>query len=148
MSNSSQRGPTGRDPLSSAVQELERALSMTSATRESDWVARMDRTLVAVKRAVAQRDTDLKTRGTLLVDVASDSASSPTAARLADELRHELDGVLEEVESLRSRAAGVAPDHGAFRNRVARLLDALRSFSCQESGMILEAVNRDVGGGD
>ena len=148
MNNSSQRGPTGRDPLSSAVQDLERGLSMTSATRESDWVARMDRALVEVGRAVAQRDTDIKTRATLLVDVASDSASSPTAARLADELRHELDGVLEEVASLRSHTANATPDLGMFRQRVARLLDALRSFSCQESGMILEAVNRDIGGGD
>ena len=148
MNNSSQRGPTGRDPLSSAVQDLVRAPSMTSAIRESDWVARMDSALLEVERAVAQRDTDLKTRGTLLVDVASDSASSPTAARLADELRHELDGVLEEVASLRSHTAGAAPGMGTFRKRVARLLDALRSFSCQESGMILEAVNRDIGGGD
>jgi phage-related minor tail protein len=106
----------------------------------------VDRTLADVKRAVQQRNNELKATGGQLVDIPSDSVPSPTAARLADSLRHELDGVVGEVASLRKQAAGTNPNFGAIRTRAARLLAALRSFVQQEGEMIQETVNRDVGG--
>jgi len=136
------------DPIMSAVENLERALTETPDGRAEMWAAEVDRALSDIRRSVKERDAELKTRGGQLVDVDRPLLPSPTMDRHVNDLRHELDGVLEEVASLRLQARNGNPELGAFRQRAQRLLTILRSFEQQEGALIQEAVNTDIGGGD
>ena len=137
-----------RDSVHAAVEDLERALVKEPHRSAADWADQMDQAFVAVKRAVRERDADLKTSGGQLVDVASARMPSPTVDRQAGDLCHELEGVLDEVAALEAEVGGGTGDLSAVHNRIARLLRALRRFERAEADVVQDAVNTDIGGGD
>ena len=136
------------DPIRFAVEGLERVVAQPAYLRPAEWTAQMDSALAGVKRAVRQRDAELKACGGQLVDVDRPCMPSPTTDRLADQLRFELDGVLDEVALLRSREAHGAPEVEAIRRRAAGLVDVLQHFERQEAEVVQDLLNMDIGCGD
>jgi hypothetical protein len=143
---------TTADPIMCAADCLEQALVETATGREEVWAMEMDHALADVDEAVRHRDADLKARGGQLVDVDRQLLPSPTTERRANGLRHELDGVRDEVLALqlelRNAASRTRPDLGTCRARANRLLDVLRRFRREEGVVIQDALNTDIGGAD
>jgi hypothetical protein len=79
---------------------------------------------------------------------------SPGVDRHTADLRRELEELLKETASLRARVRGAAPGDGhavdltSFRDRVARLVEALGRYEEKEVALIQQAVCTDIGAGD
>ena len=141
---------TMKDPLVSAVENLERTLAEKEAGLDEDWTARLDRFMAEIKQAARQRDAVLNASDGKLVDVESPLLPSPGMDRLTDKLHDELADILEEVASVRSEVQGKAgtftPKLSAIHGRVARLLETLKHYERDETAVVQETVNTDIGG--
>jgi hypothetical protein len=138
------------DPMVSALESLEQTLADSAAGEKEDWLALLDRSLADLKQAARQRDAALDSGEGELVNLESPLVPSPGRDRRTDRLHDELDGILEEVTSVRSEVRSEAvrftPKLGRILNRVARLLESLKHYERDETGAVQETVNTDIGG--
>jgi hypothetical protein len=95
------------------------------------------------QRAAVQRGPD-----GLVPDVDRPRVPSPAVDRRSAERRQELEGFLQQVQTLRAQAQGGAPDFGSLRERIRALTEALRRHSDAEAERVLESINMDLGAGD
>jgi hypothetical protein len=162
-----------QDPIVRAADALERAAAADSAGRDRDWIDTVDRALAAVEQAVRQRAEVLREPDGQLLDVDRPRVPSPAVDRRTEGLERELHQFLDEVQALRSQVRGaaeglgmaiapdelagalpVAPEAGAaadlavFRQHARRLAEEVRRFEREETDLILDAVNTDIGAGD
>ena len=163
--------PTNKCSLANAVKGLKRVLGEDAAGREKNWTQRVDQALSALEQSVRRHRANLEDAEGRVVDVDSSLNPSPTVARRADQLREELDNLLQEAQLLRrklqdvhpagrmdpSNTAGaltVAPeagdvaDFGVFCERAEHLLEGFQHYDEEESELIQESVTMDLGAGD
>jgi uncharacterized membrane protein YccC len=164
--------PANKCSLANAVKELKRVLAEDAAGREKDWTGRMGQALSALEQSVRQHRAKLEDAEGRVVEVERSLNPSPTVARRADQLREELDRLLQDAHALRGKlqsthpsrarmdpatAAGalsVAPeagdvaDFGVFCERVEHLLDGFEHYDEEEAELIQESVTMDLGAGD
>jgi hypothetical protein len=161
------------DTLLTAGEKLERVLAADVAGQERDWSDRVDRALNQVVAAIHQRAATWQSPEGKVVEVESPRLPSPTVARRGSELRRDLDGLLDQAKALQTDVrsvartfvrgadvsnlagalpvapeAGAVPDFGVFRQRAEELVEGIRRYIHQETELILESVNIEVGAGD
>jgi hypothetical protein len=158
--------------LAKAVEDLRQILNRQTPGREAEWVRRMGDALVKVEQAAAQHRARLKDEQGRVVAVDTPLNPSPTVDRRADELRQELDDLVQEARRLKGKlsslhpvsaeidpgtAAGALPvapetadvaDFSVFCERVERLLQGFEHFDEAESDLIQESITLDLGAGD
>src|SRR6185437_7678724 len=101
--------PANKCSLANAVKELKRVLAEDAAGREKDWTGRMGQALSALEQSVRQHRAKLEDAEGRVVEVESSLTPSPTVARRADQLREELDRLLQDAHALRGKLQSTHP---------------------------------------
>lgn len=158
--------------LVEAVSELKSVLSELASGSEKSGLRQIDSYLARIERAAQQHRRKLGEGNEEMVEVDTPLTSSPTVARRTDALRQELETLLHEATMLRKQtqtvhpvaasvnpatAAGALPvspeaaevaDLGVFYERLEQLLDRFEHFEADETELIQDSVNLDLGAGD
>lgn len=155
--------------LARTVAELKRVVT---ERHDKGWLSQVDGTLTRVEEAVRRHRDCLKDEEGRVVAVDTALNPSPGVARRAEELRNELNDLLEEIRRLRQKAhdlhpsparmdaataAGALPvapeaadlaDFGIFCERIEQLLEGFDHFDEKEGRLMQESANLDLGAGD
>ncbi|HWG46614.1 MAG TPA: hypothetical protein VN688_27880 [Gemmataceae bacterium] len=164
--------PADKCSLANAAKALKRVLAEDAAGREKEWTERMGQALSALEQSVRRHHANLEDAEGRVVNVESSLNPSPTVARRADQLRDELDNLLQEAHALHGKLQGIHPstarmdpstaagalavapeagdvaDFGVFCERVEHLLDGFEHYDEEESELIQESITMDLGAGD
>ncbi len=157
------------DVLAEPIEGLEQALQMDYPGHEGVWADEVSGALANVHQALRLHAAATEGADGLLTKV---DLTRPTLARQVGELRREhrdlfdqagaLEGQLRNAGQAFQSAAGspamnplpepaknsAVPDFGALRDSVARLLVTLKQHAKEETKIIFESVNTDIGVGD
>lgn len=161
---------TKGDVLVEPIERLEQALAADCAGHERDWAQRVGNALGNIEQALGAHTALTESTDGLFSKV---DLTRPTSVRQVSELRREhtelrdqtrtLRGQLQTgIEAFRPPDASLArvealpeptaltpvPDFGSIRQAVARLLADPQRHQRDETKLLLESVNNDIGVGD
>ncbi len=138
-----------RERMLKAMRVLEAALAKASPGREATWRKAVVTALRALEDASEQQAGELNGKEGLLAELLQEH---PRLERGILKLRRQHGDLLDEIRTLQGDFSGTnCDDHSDvadIRQRLARLLDALRHFQSQETDLIYEAIQVDIGVGD
>jgi chromosome segregation ATPase len=128
---------------------LERALSHASFSRESDWGTRISELLTATQAALRETRKTANSKGSLMEELAS---QFPHLLARVNRLRSEYIALQQQMETLQEKIsaqpATVPQEVEWIREELAGLLTQLRRIQSQETELIFEAYDVDIGVGD
>jgi hypothetical protein len=161
---------TIEDVLAQPIDKLERALTADFPGHERDWAHEVGTALVDVGQALGLHTALAETSDGLLTKV---DLTRPTSVRQVSELRREHTELQEQTRSLQTQLRTAAqafqaphaslgkvealpepvplapvPDFGSIRQAIAQLLAALQHHQQEETKLLLDSVNTDIGVGD
>jgi hypothetical protein len=144
-----QTSRTDRNSSLDALHVLEAALSEPAPTRQQHWIEAVRAALDSLRTFLdAQAEGDSE-EASLLSEIASDE---PRLIPRIDRLRRQHQALRESVQATLDELATQADDDhidaADIRDRVAELARRLRHHRSQESDLIYEAVNINLGVGD
>jgi hypothetical protein len=164
--------PVTKLSLSDALDALEQVLAENAAGRGEHWSRCVRQALVALEQSLRRHRATLSDAEGRVVDVDTALSPSPGAARRAGKLHQELDRLLNEAQTLRTKlnavhpsagvadastAAGalsVAPEVGertdfsVFCEQAEQLLTDLGNYNEEEAQLIEDNITLDLGAGD
>jgi phage shock protein A len=158
------------DVLAQPVDKLEQALAADFPGHERDWAQVVGNALADVEQGLSLHTSMTETSDGLLTKV---DLTRPTSVRQVSELRREHSELREQTRSLRTQLhtaaqafqaphaslgkvealpepapVGAVPDFGSIRQAVGHLLTALQQHQKEETKLLFESVNTDIGVGD
>jgi hypothetical protein len=158
------------DVLAQPVDKLERALAADFPGHEQDWAQVVSNALADVEQGLGLHTAMAETSDGMLSKV---DLTRPTSVRQVSELRREHTELQEQTRSLRTQLhtaaqafqaphaalgkvealpepapVGAVPDFGSIRQAVGQLLTALQQHQKEETKLLFESVNTDIGVGD
>jgi hypothetical protein len=158
------------DVLVQPIDKLERALAAGFPGRERDWAQGVGNALSDLEQALDLHTALAETPDGLLTKV---DLTRPTSVRQVSELRQEHTDLRDQTRSLQTKVqtAGQAfrgphasfgdvdalpepaplrpvADFGAIRQTIVQFLTALKHHQQEETKLLLESVNTDIGVGD
>jgi hypothetical protein len=160
---------TAEDTLTLALEELKQALVEEVPGREREWAGTIGRAIGHLTEALVRRQMTAATPDGLFAQV---DVTRSTLARQVGALRQQLGQLLEQARALGNRLNSAAeaflpaadassvnplppptpnraiPDFGALRRSAQELLDALSCYQEEETKLILESINTEIGVGD
>ncbi|HLJ95469.1 MAG TPA: hypothetical protein VKU02_19995 [Gemmataceae bacterium] len=161
---------TIEDVLAKPIDKLEKALATDFPGHERDWSRGVGDALTDVEQALGLHTALAETADGLLTKV---DLTRPTSVRQVSELRRQHTELQEQSRSLRAQLQtaarafqppevgvgkvetlpepvplGPVPDFGSLRQAIAQLLLALRQHQQDETKLLLDSINTDIGVGD
>jgi hypothetical protein len=161
---------TIEDVLVQPIDKLERALAAEFPGHERDWTQGVGSALADVEQALGVHTALAETPDGLLTRV---DLTRPTSVRQVSELRREHTELQEQTRSLQAKLQTAAqafqaphasfatvgalpepaplapvPDFGAIRQAIAQLLSDLQQHQQEETKLVLDSINTDIGVGD
>jgi hypothetical protein len=161
---------TMEDVLLQPIEKLEQALAAEFPGHERDWAQGVGSALVDIEQALGLHTALAETPDGLLTKV---DLTRPTSVRQVSELRREHTDLQEQTRSLQTKLQTAAqafqaphatfakvdalpepaplspvPDFGAIRQAIGELLAALQRHRQEETKLVQESVNTDIGVGD
>jgi len=158
------------DVLAQPINKLERALSTDFPGHERDWAQGVGNALTEVEQALGLHTALAETPDGLLTKI---DLTRPTSVRQVSGLRREHTELQEQTRSLKTQLRGAAqafqaphaalgrveappepvpvspaPDFGSIRQAAGQLLAALQRHQQDETKLLLDSVNTDIGVGD
>ena len=138
-----------RERMLSAMRELETALATASPQREASWRERVTSALATLGETMAAQSTDLRDSTGLLAELLDDE---PRLAPHVEALRRKYEGLFKRVRTLEEQfatnnseaPAGIAD----MRQELSQLVGDLREFQFEETDLIYEAIQVDIGAQD
>jgi len=138
-----------RERMLKAMRVLESALAKAAPHRETAWRTAVVTALGALERTMQDQSAELCGDEGLLADLLLES---PRLDNGIDALRREQADLVRQTGSLREEFLSSDEDHlpniADMRQRLARLLTALRDFQARETDLIYEAIQVDIGAAD
>lgn len=158
--------------LIEARTELQNVLAERTAGSDRAWLDRVEPCLARLEQAARQHLANLGDDGENAGNGESSLQPSPKVARRTEALRQELEALRQEAATLRGQAQTVHPvaapsnprtaagalsvapeaaeiaDFGVFYERLEQMLHDFEHFDEDETDMIQESVNLDLGAGD
>jgi hypothetical protein len=163
-------GQTKQEVLTEPIAKLERALAAAFPGHERDWAEGVGNALVEVEQALGLHTALAETPDGLLTKV---DLTRPTSVRQVSQLRREHTELQEQTRSLQTQLhtagqafqpphsslagaetlpqpapVGTVPDFGQIRQTITQLLAALQHHQQEETKLLLDSVNTDIGVGD
>jgi hypothetical protein len=161
---------TIEDVLVQPIDNLERALAAEFPGHERDWAQGVGNALADVEEALGLHTALAETPDGLLTKV---DLTRPTSVRQVSGLRREHTDLQEQTRSLQTKLQTAAqafqgphaslgqvdalpepaplqpvPDFGAIRQAIGELVTALQRHRQDETKLLFESVNTDIGVGD
>ena len=161
---------TKQEVLTEPIAKLERALAADFPGHEREWAEGVGNALVEVEHALGLHTALAETPDGLLTKV---DLTRPTSVRQVSELRRQHAELQEQTRSLEAQVhtaaqafepphsslaraetlpapapAGTVPDFGQIRQTITQLLATLQRHQHEETKLLLESVNTDIGVGD
>ena len=134
------------DPILIALKALRRCLSQPWSDRPRAWLQELKNSLALVEKLLVQMPA--ATMGKILAPVAQPTQQiSPGLARDLAGVRQDHLALWQQVDLLLSDAETMYDLHG-LEERVEELTVALAEYFHVENELVLEATNRETGGGD
>lgn len=144
-----QTSRTDRNSSLDALHILEAALSEPAPTRQQNWIESVRATLDALRDALDAQASGDSEEASLMSEIASDEPRLiPRIDRLRRQHQELRDTVLATLDELTTQADDDHIDTADVRDRVAEIARKLRHHRAQESDLIYEAVNINLGVGD
>jgi hypothetical protein len=161
---------TQADVLAQPIDKLESALAMEYPGHEREWAQSVGRALADIEQGLGLHTAMAETTDGLLSKV---DLTRPTSVRQVSALRREHTELQEQARGLQAQMhtaaqafqaphvalakadhlpepapVGSVPDFGSLRQAVAQLLAALHHHQEEETKLLFESVNTDIGVGD
>jgi hypothetical protein len=158
------------DELVQPIDKLQRAQAGEFAGREREWAENVDNALVEMAQGLSLHTTLAETPDGSLAKV---DLTRPTSVRQVSELRRQHNELQEQTQSLRAQLhtaarafqaphasvtkvealpepahVGTVPDFGSIRQAIGQLLATLQQHQQEETKLLLDSVNTDIGVGD
>lgn len=144
-----QTSRSDRNSSLDALHALEAALAEPAPTRQQSWIETVRVALDALRDALDAQAAGDSEEASLLSEIASDEPRLiPRIERLRRQHQGLRDGVQATLAELSTQADHDHIDTADIRDRVAELARRLRHHRAQESDLIYEAVNINLGIGD
>jgi len=144
-----QTSRSDRNSSLDALHVLEAALAEPASTRHQSWITAVRTALAALLHALDEQAAGDSEAFSLLSEIATDD---PRLIPRIDRLRRQHQALRNSAQAtLDELATQAADDHidtADIRDRVAELARKLRHHRAQESDLIYEAVNINLGIGD
>lgn len=155
-----QSQPASEDTLVRSLDHLHQALAADSAGCEREWAQAVGDALAGLEAALRQHRKAARRPDGPLAEV---DQTRPTLARQADELRSDHDEFLRQLIALRElvrqaaqaspadssrRSGGGRVEVSAIREQAEQILAGLQKNWHEETNLVLESVNTDIGAGD
>lgn len=137
-----------RERMLRAMRALEDALAKAAYQREPIWRERVRTVLKTLGDVLQQQTLDLTSDVELLSDI---SHESPWLLPRIDKLRDRAGQLRKELADLQEEFAAESESDNSvkyMRLRLARFLADLRDFQAEETDLIFEAIQVDLGDGD
>jgi chromosome segregation ATPase len=137
-----------RQRMLRAMRELEKALAQPSYERRKVWRENVSRVLEQLQVVLRETRETADQEDSLLTVLA---AEFPRLQPRCESLRGEYDAIQERIKELREQIADREPcssDIAGIRQKLADLLTAIRHVQAEETELIYEAYQVDIGGGD
>lgn len=129
-----------------AMGRLEAALASGASGRQQHWLAQVLSQLEQLESEMRKQDAELNSPEGLLAEIVR---TQPRLEHRARRLRRQYRELLRQVAELREQLADGGdqelPDVADVRRRVGWLLTYLRHFQAQESDLVYEALQLDIG---
>jgi hypothetical protein len=161
---------TKQEVLTEPISRLERALAADFPGHERDWAEGVGHALADVEQALGLHTALAETPDGLLTKI---DLTRPTSVRQVSELRREHTELQEHTRSLQAQVHTAAqafqpphasltradtlpepapvatvPDFGQIRQTITQFLSALQHHQREETKLLLDSVNTDIGVGD
>jgi hypothetical protein len=162
---------TKTDVLAEPIHQLETALAAEVPGHEGDWAQGVENALTAVDQGLGLHTALAETPDGLLTKV---DLTRPTSVRQVSSLRREHVELQEQARSLRMQLhiaaqafqephrrlvktqetlpepapVGTVADFSSIRQAITQLLAALRQHQEEETKLVLDSMNTDIGVGD
>ena len=158
---------TIEDVLAKPIDKLEQALATDFPGHERDWAHEVGNALIEVEQALGLHTALAETADGLLTKV---DLTRPTSVRQVSELRRQHSELQKQTRSLQAELQTAAqafqgpnasvealpepvplapvPDFGSIRQAIAQLLEALHHHQQDETKLVQDSVNTDIGVGD
>jgi hypothetical protein len=155
------------DVLAKPIERLEQALAADFPGHERDWSQEVGNALTEIGQAFGLHTALAETADGLLTKI---DLTRPTSVRQVSELRRQHSELLQRTRSLQSELLTAAqafqapkasvealpepvplapvPDFGSIRQAIGQLSTALRQHQQEETKLLLDSVNTDIGVGD
>jgi len=138
----------GRQRMLSAMRGLENALAQPSFARWEEWHQHVSEMLEQLQIALRETREVSDQEGSLLTVLVTEY---PRLQPRCESLRSEYDTIQKRIEHLRQKFAEHEPSPSCIaemRQKLADLLTAIRRVQADETELIFEAYQVDIGGGD
>ncbi len=139
------RSRADRDRTLAAMHALEHMLGAAAPGRERAWKQEVLAALHALESAMQDQDASGEQAESLLSEILQ---IDPRFEFRVTQLRRQLSDLRRTAASLRSQLeqpSDATPDYADIRQRLDGLLTALRHYRAQETDLIFEAYNVDIG---
>ena len=144
-----QTSRTDRNTSLHALHALEAALSEPAPSRHHQWIGTVRDALEELQQALDTQAAGDSEAASLLSEIASDEPRLiPRIDRLRRQHKSLRDGVQAALDELGAQADHDQLDTADIRDRVAELARTLRHHRAQETDLIYEAVNLNLGIGE
>lgn len=133
-----------------SMQSLEHALAMATYTRESKWRNHVVRTLKRLHDSMTAQASELRGESGLLAELILET---PRLSSRINRLREDYDQLVKRIDALHSEFSAeetrkTMPNIADMRERIAELITDLRKFQSEETDLIYEAIQVDIGAAD
>ena len=135
--------------LTFAMRRLEGCLGQAAPGREPDWIKEVSLALDLLLAAMSESQELVCRDGSLIDEI---KYTTPRLLKRIENLRNEFDGLVAQARSLQEQLAHAGNrsnmSFADLRQRVDRLLSAMKHHQAKEVDLIYEAINVDIGIGD
>ena len=138
-----------RDRMLKAMGQLEAALAIASVQRETTWREQVRQSLDTLEETMRNQSTDLTGEDGLLAELLLEE---PRLDPRVERLRQHYAELMQQIHDLQSQFAIRQTESPAavsqMRDQLGAFVTALRQFQYEETDLIYEAIQVDIGAQD